>query len=75
MIGSFTRKLRSPKTDVIVGSNAHKRSGLFTSAAVSRRDNCVLLRNFVKHCSQVSFTGGVVVATAPSCTQVALFPG
>jgi hypothetical protein len=27
-------------------------------------DICVLLRNFMKHCSQVSFTGGVVVVVA-----------
>jgi hypothetical protein len=38
---------------------------------------CVKLRNFVKHYSQVSFTGvGVGFgAAAPSCTQVAFSPG
>ena len=60
---------------VILGSVAHNCSGLFTSAAMSSADNCSALRNFLKHSSQVSFTGGVVVATAPSCTQVLLFPG
>ena len=37
---------------------------------------CVKLRNFVKHYSQVSFTGvGVGFTGVPSCTQVAFSPG
>jgi hypothetical protein len=42
---------------LIVGSSCSHKSGKLTCSILSSVDICPALSNFVKHCSQVGFTG------------------